>query len=233
MPDIYISDKTKKEDNIKKDIEPKISKEDDIEKSSEETQEEILLEKGEGNGLLSSFLYYPENAHFRTQDPEEKIVLLLRRHFITNIPWILISLFMFLVPSILSELNVINVVPQRFQTVILLIWYLFSMAYFYEKFLSWYFQVAIVTDERVVDVDFVSLTYREMTAAKIDMIQDITVQMGGLFQSTFNYGSVNIQTASERPMIEFHNVPKPDAVARILRRLVVEEEQEKIEGRVR
>jgi membrane protein YdbS with pleckstrin-like domain len=90
-----------------------------------------------------------------------------------------------------------------------------------------------VTDERVVDVDFLNLIYREITDANIDKIQDVTVQVGGVTEALFNYGNVLIQTASELPLIEFDNVPRPDKVSRILRNLRIEEEQEKIEGRVR
>jgi len=44
---------------------------------------------------------------------------------------------------------------------------------------------------------------------------------------------VVIQTAAAIPLITFEAVPKPDKVAKTLRELRVEEEQEKIEGRVR
>jgi membrane protein YdbS with pleckstrin-like domain len=57
--------------------------------------------------------------------------------------------------------------------------------------------------------------------------------MGGVIRTIFNYGDVLIQTASEVPRIEFQAVSRPDKVAKILRELRVEEEQEKIEGRVR
>jgi len=57
--------------------------------------------------------------------------------------------------------------------------------------------------------------------------------MGGVIRTVFNYGDVLIQTASEVPRIEFSSVSKPDLVAKVLRELRVEEEQEKIEGRTR
>ena len=37
---------------------------------------------------FSSFLSYPENVHFDTQEEKEQIILLLRKHWVTNIPWI-------------------------------------------------------------------------------------------------------------------------------------------------
>jgi len=99
--------------------------------------------------------------------------------------------------------------------------------------LGWFFHVNIVTDERIIEVDFVNLIYREITDANIDQIQDVTVEMGGGIRTYFNYGDLIIQTAAEIPKIDFEAVPKPDMVAKVLRELRVEEEQEKLEGRVR
>jgi len=105
--------------------------------------------------------------------------------------------------------------------------------YYRESFLNWFFNVCIITDERIFDVDFLNLVYREISEANVDQIQDVTVRMGGVIRTVFNYGDVLIQTASEVPRIEFSSVSKPDLVAKVLRELRVEEEQEKIEGRTR
>ena len=99
--------------------------------------------------------------------------------------------------------------------------------------MSWFFHVNIITDERIVEVDFANLVYREITDANIDQIQDVTVEVGGSLRTFLHFGNVVIQTAAEIPKIEFEAVPKPDTVARILRELRIEEEKEKLEGRVR
>ena len=106
-------------------------------------------------------------------------------------------------------------------------------AFVFEKFLSWYFHVNIITDERIIEVDFLHLVYREITDANIDQIQDVTVEVGSAIRTTFNYGDVIIQTAAQLPKIEFEAVPQPDRVAKVLRELRIEEEVEKLEGRVR
>jgi len=89
-----------------------------------------------------------------------------------------------------------------------------------------------VTDERVVDVDFKSLVYKNISEAKIDKIEDVTYRQGGLIQSFFDFGTVAIQTAAEKREFEFELVSQPSRLAKILNRLIVQEEQEKIEGRV-
>jgi uncharacterized membrane protein YdbT with pleckstrin-like domain len=107
------------------------------------------------------------------------------------------------------------------------------LAYVFESFISWFFNVYIVTDERIVDVDFLHLVYRQISYAKIDQIQDITSEMGGVVRTIFNYGDVLIQTAAEISEFTFEAVPVPDQVIKTLSSLQAEEEQEKLEGRVR
>ncbi len=112
-------------------------------------------------------------------------------------------------------------------------WYTATISFAFEKFLIWFFTVSIVTDERIVDVDYPSLLYRRISDTKLDKIQDKTVSMGGLFQSLFNFGNVIIQTAGEQPEFEFIEISNPERVVKILNMLLLEEEQEVLEGRVR
>jgi len=188
---------------------------------------------GHTHNPIAAFNYYPDHAKFIAADSKEKIVLILRRHPITNLRWMMVALGMILGPFFASFLIEMDFVPMGYQLVGMMIWYLITMAFVIEQFLSWYFNVNVVTDERVFDVDFVNLIYREITDANIDQIQDVTVQVGGVVRTMSDYGNVMIQTASEIPQIEFAAVPKPDLVAQILRELRVQEEMEKLEGRVR
>jgi uncharacterized membrane protein YdbT with pleckstrin-like domain len=182
---------------------------------------------------LSSIVYCPENMKFETMDNDEKIVLFLRKHWITNLGWTLMTLILFAVPTFVSITTVLNSVPENFKFMFILIWYLISTAYFIESFLTWFFNVYIVTDERIIDIDFYNLIYKEISDANIDKIQDATLKMGGAIRVLFNYGDVLIQTASEVPNFEFIAVPYPDKVLKILQDLRIEEQQEVIEGRVR
>lgn len=182
---------------------------------------------------LAAYCYFPDNIRFVAKDSDERIILFLRRHPITNIGWILLSLLMFAAPMVLNRFPLLSFLPESYRFVAVLGWCLIAVAFTFEKFLDWFFSVYVVTDERIFDVDFVNLIYREISEANIDQIQDVTTAMGGVIRTLFNYGDIFIQTASEIPRIEFEAVPHPDQVAKILRELRVEEEQEKIEGRVR
>jgi hypothetical protein len=99
--------------------------------------------------------------------------------------------------------------------------------------MGWFFNIYILTDERIVDVDFKNIFFRRISTAKIEEIQDVNIQSSGSFETFFGYGSLFIQTAAEVSEFDFLYVPNPDKVGKILNQLIDLEEQEKIEGRVK
>jgi membrane protein YdbS with pleckstrin-like domain len=182
---------------------------------------------------LGSFNYYPHHVNFENRDPEEKVILFLRRHPITNLGWICLTFVLTIAPPFLTALPFFDAVPFRFVILGTFIWYLFTFVYAFEAFLDWFFSVNIITDERIFDFDFFNLTYRKVTDVNIDKIQDVTVSVGGGIGTMFNFGNVLVQTAAEIPEIDFIDVPQPDKVAKVLREMRLEEEVEHMEGRVR
>lgn len=231
MPDIYVSEqrtKNKERRKEKEQLTQQLRPED--EQPLAGTTHDV---KGHTHNPLAALNVRPDSVHFETQDKEEKIVLLLRRHPITNIPWISLATLMILAPALLRLFPLLSFLPLRFQLIGILIWYLVILAFVLEEFLTWFFNVYIATDERIVDIDFFNLIYKEVSDTKIDKIQDVTYKMGGVVRTIFNYGDVFIQTAAEVPNFEFSAVPNPARVARILQELRVEEEKEALEGRIR
>jgi len=233
MPDIFVAKEHKKKKvsakagfapGKKKQAKPKVIK--------EKTIAEMLKSRRTTNPL-ASLIIRPENLTFETQETKEEIILLARRHIITNLKWILITMAMILLPEIVFRIFSEFFSPLRYRSIILLTWYLLTFSYAFQHFLGWFFNVNIITDERIVDIDFPSLLYRDISSAKIDMVQDISVKMGGFIRSLFNYGDVHIQTAAEQREFIFEAIPQPERVIEILNQLILEEEQEKIEGRVR
>lgn len=158
-------------------------------------------------------------VRFDTQDVEENVVLLLRRHWATNIPWLLMALLMLLAPTILSLFPILNFLPLNYQFMAVIVWYLLVIAFTYEQFLSWYFNIYIVTDQRVIDYDFYNLLYKHVTDADLEKIQDVSVKMGGVAQVFFNYGNVFVETAGSIPNIEFEKIPNPTRVQTVIHEL--------------
>ena len=89
----------------------------------------------------------------------------------------------------------------------------------FEKFLDWYFDLFLITNQRVVDIDFNNLLNKHFAEADLDMIQDVSSSVKGLLGTFFNYGDVLIQTAAEINQINFEKVPNPEKIIKLLKEL--------------
>ncbi|KKU45834.1 MAG: hypothetical protein UX64_C0021G0006 [Microgenomates group bacterium GW2011_GWC2_46_7] len=183
--------------------------------------------------LFTSFATFPPSVVFETQDDGESVVVFLRQHPIVNLPWIVGALLMLTLPSVFGFFPPYANLPVGYQFVVTSGWYLFVTGFVLAKFMGWFFNIYLITDERVVDVDFLNIFFRKISTAKIQDIQDVNVTSSGAMETFFGYGNVFIQTAAEVSQFEFLAVPKPDVVGKILNRMIDLEEQEQIEGRVK
>ncbi|OGE37853.1 hypothetical protein A3B45_02775 [Candidatus Daviesbacteria bacterium RIFCSPLOWO2_01_FULL_39_12] len=168
--------------------------------------------------MFPSFVENPQNCSFEGQDADEKILLLLRAHPITNLSWIisafLLVLLPFLIPSSLFFLKVdTSFLPPLYGLVLAVINYLLVAVIVFEGFLYWYFNVFLVTDKNIIDVDFNSILFKNIDMAPLKNIEDVSSSISGLMQSIFHYGNVFIQTAGAARNFEFNNVSQPDRVA--------------------
>ncbi len=185
--------------------------------------------------------FFPQKARFETQDDDEQIILLTRKHLITNLKWIFISCFLVFVPFVWGEFPLISGVDMTTKLGLSGVWYLGLGLYVLENMLLWYYTVYIVTDERIVNVDFYELFYKSVDMTFIRNIEDVNYKQVGILTGVFDYGDVTIQTASEQKTIDkgkedssfsFDSVPNPDGVVRIVSELMEKEELE-MEGRGR
>lgn len=183
-------------------------------------KEEVPVKKeGAHAHPLSAFCYKPQSAHFETQDSKEQVILLLRRHPITNLSWMSLVVVMVFAPVFFSLIPFWAEFPGRFQVASTVLWYFLTLAITLQGALTWFFNVNIITNTRIVDVDFLTLIYREISDAQIEKIQEVTYKVAGLGGTFFNYGNVNIQTAGAVPNFVFEDVPEPAHVVQILQEL--------------
>lgn len=238
MPEIFSSTPSQKKDNVISES-PTSPQEKTPEAVPHSTKKrnvddysEIMKREKPGRNSLLPFLPKPTDVCFDTQTSNEEIILVLRQHPITLLKKVGIIFFMVLFPIFFPHLALVDFFPASYQGAMILGWYTLTLGFALEAFLVWFFSVFIITDERIIDVDFLSLIFKDISSAKIDAIQDISSKTAGALASIVDYGTVYIQTAGESTEIQFENVPQPSKVAAILNELLLEEEKEKNEGRV-
>lgn len=174
---------------------------------------------------LSSFCQNPVGVSFQNQEEDEEVLLFLRRHFITNVPWIFISLILSLIPPVLFILN-INIpifffnIPGNFLTVSVIFYYLVVFIYAFISFITWYYNISLVTQKRVVDIDFSDIVYHDVAMTKLNLIEDVNYTQTGFIRSFFNYGDVFVQTAGEKLHFDFLAVPSPSNAVNIIENLI-------------
>lgn len=216
MPDIFVAPPTQKADKENKGADNKKNAVGNLPQPQLNTQGRPTFPK-KTPSPVAAMMFNPPDVCFETQDADEKVIFLLRQHWVTNLPWIFIGLFLLSLPPLIFLFrlffNFSLPIPFTILLVGYLFWYLISFGYLFINFLIWYFNAYLITNERVVDIDFIGLTYKQVSTARIEKIQDVTFKVGGVIRPLFNYGDVFVQTAGEEPNFEFHAVPKPAFVA--------------------
>lgn len=181
--------------------------------------------KEQSLAFFTTYAELPKGINFENQEEEETILVFLRRHPITNLPWIIISLILFILPiflpfflpSFLEAISFIDItIPQSFIAISLAFYYVLILGFALLSFVSWFYNISIVTDNEVVDIDYSHVTYKNIATTNLREIQDVEYIQKGFLQTFFNYGDVFVQTAGAHPNVEFLRIPNPARVNDII-----------------
>lgn len=186
---------------------------------AEQSITKIMQSPHQPMNLFSAYCLRPQGINFTNQEPDEIIILFLRRHFITNIPWILATLLLFILPPIIIAIFSFFptlTFPAGLTISLLAFYYLISTSYAFGKFISWFYNIGVVTQKRIIDLDSTNILTHNTATANFNEIVDVKFNQQGFFQSTFDYGDVHIQTEAIRANFEFDKSPKPTIVADII-----------------
>lgn len=81
------------------------------------------------------------------------------------------------------------------------------------EWVSWYNDVFVLTNYRVIDVQQDGFFSRKFSEASLSTIQDVSHSVEGVFPTIFNFGDVLVQTAGAQAKITMDDVAKPQAQA--------------------
>lgn len=68
------------------------------------------------------------------------------------------------------------------------------LAYWFYKWMSWYYSVYIVTNERLIEIKQKGFFNRRVTEFGLDKVQNINYHIGGFQAVIFQYGDITAQT---------------------------------------
>jgi uncharacterized membrane protein YdbT with pleckstrin-like domain len=164
---------------------------------------------------------------FPTQKPDEKPVLILRKHwFVLAWPFFKGAAFIVLA-GFLPTFGRIGfyIFNSEILTFLYLAWIVFWASYIVYEYLNWYRDKYIITDKRVVNIDQRSLFKRRVSEIELDRIQDISHEINGVMATSFDFGTVIISSAGGGN-IELREIPAPADIQDIIFKLVKEATKE-------
>lgn len=172
--------------------------------------------------MLAKGHYYPG------QSTEEDVLLFVRRHKFTFWwPWGVLILVMMM--SWLGILIYFLVgigtgtlpfaVSPRFFLVCISSYFLIIMAVALTSWMSWYFDITIVTRTHLVDIHQKGFFNRQVSEQSLLRVQDVSARMTGFWQTWMRFGTVFVETAGESPNFIMHDIPRPNIVANTILKL--------------
>ena len=156
-----------------------------------------------------------KKVRFEGEEPEEETLFVLRAHPVTNIGWVITTLLVLILPGLLLVFLFFNKevsIPVSTTTIIssILVWVLVISGVAFQQFIHWYFNIYILTDKRVVDIDFFGLFHRKVSQCTLGSIQDITYTKAGILHNFLDYGDLHLQTAATETHFDFIAIPDPE-----------------------
>jgi hypothetical protein len=139
--------------------------------------------------------------YFKEQFDDEEVLLVFRKHPIVMRKGLIFGSFALLVPMLytlaLTFIYANN--PEKLPSLnffygSLLVGVLFAVLAFLPFWISWYYSVYIVTNQRLIQITQKGLFHRSMVALGLNQIQMVNYEIGGFEQTVLGFGTIMIQT---------------------------------------
>ncbi len=146
-------------------------------------------------------------------EADEKIIRVVRRHWIVLVGDILVLICAIAMPVILLVALHILPVEKIFAfsgstfdagSFFLFAWLTVVWMFGWNIWTKYYLNVLMVTDKRVFDIDQEGLFKRKSASFRIDRIQNVTVDQKGILQTLLDFGGIRIETASEENFVTLY-----------------------------
>lgn len=162
---------------------------------------------------------------FPSQRADEHVILVLRRHWLIWIKFVIQLAIFNLLPIVLFGFFYYFIGWRAeegllFVAIVLLtsIYYMGTWLMYFHQFVDYRLDVWILTDFRVINIEQQGLFDRIISELNISKVQDVTSEVHGHAQTFLDYGNVYVQTAGEKQRFIFQNVPHPEEISRLVTR---------------
>lgn len=155
-----------------------------------------------------------------TSKQGEKIEMIIRKHWITDLKVTMIVFLAYIMPAIFFAILVITYWPGSVEklggagSLIALIYLLYAGLGLYIKWLNEELDILVVTNFRLINLEQVTFMERTVSETNLQQIQDVKGIEKGVLGNLLRYGDLQIQTAAEKVAFCIKCVPQPFRYAR-------------------
>lgn len=156
--------------------------------------------------------------------PNERVLQLVRRHWIFLWPRITFYVLLALVPIVVAAMFA----NHRIVWIIVLLWAAFWVI---RALLAWYryrHDIWVITDQRIVDSNRTSPFNLKISTADLVNVQDMTIDRSGIIRTMMDYGDIICQTAADQQEFRLSGIPDPRSVQALVDH---ERDRERTRGR--
>jgi len=149
---------------------------------------------------------------------EEEEVLKIYHHHLTPFIWKMVKLVVYVSPFyILLFLSSSAVSTRTYIILHIVLITIFVLLAIYMILIYWMDKL-IITNQRVIYVDYKFLTVSQESQAFIQDIQDIISREKGVlsYLKMFDYGLLRVETSASNVTIVFENAPDPEGIRQFI-----------------
>jgi membrane protein YdbS with pleckstrin-like domain len=166
---------------------------------------------------MSIFTFSTNN--FEGELPEEKTILLLRKHWFTLFVPLLIIFAMaflpFLIYFLINSFDWFNKFSSVFWFLAsLLLLILWNLAFY--SIMLYSLNTVIVTNKRVVENKQAGFFRHTVNELELSKIQDISTKVFGPLAEFLGFGDIEIQSAGTKNKFYFSQLPNPETIKNII-----------------
>jgi hypothetical protein len=132
------------------------------------------------------------NKYFSDQFEDEEVLYVFRKHPVVMRKGLIIAMFMIMLGAIPAAIKPDLGFGWFFGGVG--IGFIVGLILFSPFWISWYYSVFIVTDQRLIQITQKGLFHRSVVDMRLNQIQMINYQIAGLQETLLGFGTIMMQT---------------------------------------
>lgn len=154
-------------------------------------------------------MHNPFNVTIKEQGEGEEIIKIWRHHPITLVPPAARVLAFAAIPLLLLILGGLAMFTSIWLLGMFFVILAITVTYAAYEWASWFSDVYILTDRRLINVEQHGFFNRRFAEAKLDRVEDVSFEISGPVQTLFGYGDVLVQTAGAESNLTLAAVSDP------------------------